>query len=243
MNKRQILLITLFAVLVMSMTMGCALAQMVALQAAPTPTPTKTPRPTYTATLPPTSTPTPTDTPLPPTETPTVTPTFTPVPTDTPTATDTARPRPQVPTDTPTPELPTDTPRPWWPWDIGGINYWPNENFFLTISAYVYDKDKDPAVGYRLHLTNLTNGHTVLSDPSSPLVGSFDPEEPGGKPRKNVEWSAMDAGAWAGEWEVFLTDESGTQLSNIQSFSTGGAGSDLNAVFFNIKQQKVGRYD
>jgi hypothetical protein len=98
-------------------------------------------------------------------------------------------------------------------------------------------------VGYFLHLTNLTNGHTVLSDPSSPLVGSFDPQEPGGKPRKNVEWSAMDANAWAGEWELYLTDESGTVLSNKRSFSTGGPGSDMNAVFFIIKQLKVGRYD
>jgi len=123
------------------------------------------------------------------------------------------------------------------------VNYWPNDNFFLTISAYVYTKQKEPAVGYFLHLTNFTNGHTVLSDPSNPLVGSFDPIDPGGKPRKNVEWSAMDANAWTGEWEVYLTDESGTVLSNKRTFSTGGPGSDMNAVFFNIKQQKVGRYD
>jgi hypothetical protein len=113
----------------------------------------------------------------------------------------------------------------------------------VTISAYVYTKDKDPAVGYRLHLTNHTNGHTVLSDPSLPLVGSFDPEEPGGKPRKNAEWSGMDANAWSGEWDLYLTDESGTVLSNVVSFSTGGPGSDMNAVVFNIKEQKVGRYD
>jgi len=241
MSKRQIILVVLITAIVISATMGCALAQMVALRAAPTPTPTKTPRPTYTVTPLPTDTPTPTNTPLPPTDTPTVTPTFTPLPTDTPTATNTPRPRP--PTDTPTPELPTDTPRPWWPWDIGGVNYWPNDNFFLTISAYVYTKDKDPAVGYRLHLTNLTNGHTVISDPSNDMVGSFDPKEPSGKPRKNVEWSAMDANAWVGEWEVYLTDDSGTQLSNIQNFTTGGPGSGMNAVYFNIKQQKVGRYD
>ncbi len=98
-------------------------------------------------------------------------------------------------------------------------------------------------MGYFLHLTNSTNSHTVLSDPSSPLVGSFDPKDPGGKPRKNVEWSAMDANAWTGEWELYLTDESGTVLSNQRAFSTGGPGSDMNAVFFNIKAQKVGRYD
>lgn len=241
MSHNRTILIVLIAALVVTGTMGCALAQMAAMRAAPTPTPTKTPRPTYTATPLPTSTPTSTDTPLPPTETPTITATFTPLPTDTPTETSTPRPRP--PTDTPTPELPTDTPRPWWPWDIGDANYWPNDNFFMTISAYIQTKDKDPAVGFRLHLTNLTNGNTVLSDPSNDLVGSFDPEEPSGKPRKNVEYSAMDANAWSGEWELYVTDESGAQLSNVRNFTTGGPGSGMNAVFFNIKQQKVGRYD
>ena len=239
MSKKQLVLIGLIAVLAVGGTMGCALAQIVAMGGmAPTPTPTKTPRPTYTATPVATDTPTPTDTPLPPTDTPTATATFTPLPTDTPAPTNTPRPLP--PTDTPTPEPPTPTEKPWWPWEIGGVNYWPNDNFFLTISAYVYDKSKEPAAGYRLHLTNLTNGHTVVTEPSSDLVGTFDPKEPGGKPRKNVEFTALDAGAWAGEWEVYLTDDSGTQLSNIRRFTTSR---EQNAVYFNINQQKAGRYD
>ena len=238
MRKKEVVLIVLIATLALGGSLGCALAQMAAMGAAgPTATPTKTPRPTYTNTPPPTSTPTATATPLPPTPTPTVTPTSTPLPTDTPAPTKTPRPRP--PTATPTPEPPTPTERPWWPYSIGGTNYWPNDNTFLTISAYVMNKKKDPASGLLLHLVNKSNGQTQLSSPSNDLVGSFDPIEPSGKPRKNVEWSAMDASAWAGEWELYLTDESGTQLSNIVTFSTSG---EQNAVYFNIKEEKAGRY-
>jgi hypothetical protein len=239
MEKKQIVLLALITVLMISSSMGCALAQLVALGAsAPTPTPTKTPRPTYTNTPLPTSTPTATNTPLPPTNTPTVTPTSTPQATDTPEPTNTARPRP--PTATPTPAAPTPTERPWFPYSIGDANYWPNDNYFLTISAYVMDKSKDPASGIILHLTNKTNGHTVLSNPSNDLVGSFDPIEPSGKPRKNVEWSAMNARDWVGEWELYVTDSSGTPLSEIKKFSTDAQGQ--NAVYFNIKEEKVGRY-
>jgi outer membrane biosynthesis protein TonB len=240
MNKKHVVLLVLIAALMVSGSMGCGLAQLVAMGgAAPTPTPTKTPRPTYTNTPLPTSTPTATNTPVPPTDTPTVTPTSTPPPTDTPAPTNTARPRP--PTPTPPPPPPTATERPWWPYSIGGANYWPNDNFFLTISGYVMDKKKEPAVGLILHLVNKNNGHTVLSSPSNDLVGSFDQFEPTGKPRKNVEWSAMNARDWAGEWEMYLTDSSGGQLSNIVTFKTTADGSG-NAVYFNIKEEKAGRY-
>jgi hypothetical protein len=239
MKKKQFVLLALIAVLMIGSSMGCALAHLVALGAsAPTPTPTKTPRPTYTNTPLPTSTPTATNTPLPPTNTPTVTPTSTAQPTDTPEPTNTARPRPPTPTQTPAPPPPTE--RPWFPYTIGGTNYWPNDNFFLTISAYVMDKKKEPASGLILHLTNLSNGHTVLSSPSNDLVGSFDPIEPSGKPRKNVEWSAMNARDWVGEWELYVTDASGAHLSEIEKFSTNEQGQ--NAVYFNIKEEKVGRY-
>jgi len=238
MSKKEIVLIVLVATLALGGSLGCALAQMVAMGATgPTATPTKTPRPTYTNTPLATSTPTATATPLPPTPTPTVTPTSTPLPTDTPAPTKTPRPRP--PTATPTPAPPTPTERPWWPYSIGGANYWPNDNTFLTISAYVMNKKKEPASGLFLHLVNKSNGQTQLSSASNDLVGSFDPIEPSGKPRKNVEWSAMDASAWAGEWEMYLTDGSGTQLSNIVNFSTSR---EQNAVYFNIKEEKAGRY-
>ncbi len=238
MKRMHSVLIALIAVLVIS-SMGCAVAQLAALGATdPTPTPTKTPRPTYTNTPLPTSTPTATNTPLPPTDTPTATPTLTPAPTDTPEPTNTARPRP--PTATPPPPEPTATERPWFPYTIGGTNYWPNDNFFLTISAYVLNKKKDPQSGVILHLTNKTNGHTVLSSPSNDLVGSFDPIDPAGKPRKNVEWSAMNARDWVGEWELYVTDASGAQLSEVKTFSTNAQGE--NAVYFNIKEEKVGHY-
>lgn len=239
MTRSQLLLIVMITSLVVTGTMGCALSQFVALNTKPTATPTKTPRPTYTATPPATATPTATDTPLPPTDTPTVTATSTPLPTDTPAPTNTARPRP--PTATFTPEPPTPTEAPWWPFSIGDTNYWKNENFFLTISAYVMNKKKEPAVGYRLHLVNKNNGHEVMSDPSNEMVGSFDPKEPAGKPRKNVEWSAMDARAWSGEWDMYLTDDTGAQLSNIRTFVTDGSGQ--NAVYFNIKEEKAGHFE
>jgi hypothetical protein len=239
MKKKQFVLLALIAVLMVGGSMGCALARLVALGAsAPTATPTKTPRPTYTNTPLPTSTPTATNTPLPPTDTPTVTPTSTPPPTDTPAPTNTARPRP--PTATPTLAPPTATERPWFPYTIGSANYWPNDNFFLTISAYAMNKKKDPAMGLILHLTNTSNGHTVLSSPSNDLVGSFDSIDPSGKPRKNVEWSAMNARDWVGDWEMYVTDSSGAQLSDVKKFSTNEQGQ--NAVYFNITEEKVGRY-
>ena len=92
--------------LLLILTLGCSLGQLIVGNPTPVPTPGRAPRPTFTPTpfVAPTDTPVPpADTPVPATATPAVPATDTPVP---------PTPTPSVPTDTPVPPTPTSPPVP-----------------------------------------------------------------------------------------------------------------------------------
>jgi hypothetical protein len=244
MKFKSILLITIM-VLALAGTSGCALARLVARIAAPTPTPTKTPRPTYTPTPPATDTPTATFTPLP-----TDTPTFTPIPTNTPIPptdtpiphTDTPRPPPptaipdtdgdgltddvdQCPQEAGPAEAngcppPTDTPAPQFPFEKEGPKTWYTDNNYLAFFFYIHDGDTT-LPGYRVKIVSNSFPYETITDPSSPTFGTtaalFAPE--GGR-RTNAGANLGGAGNVAGQWTIYLVDESGNQISDVATLTS-----------------------
>lgn len=144
-----------------------------------------------------------------------------------------------IPTPPPTPRpqptskpAPTNTPVPSFAFQASGPISSPTSNSFLNIFGAVQDQGGAWLAGYQLKATR-NGGDAGLSEPSRP--GYSDASNPGAgdNQHQNMKYEYSDQSA--ADWEVWLVDGGGTQVSNSIRFSTNPGALQWHFITFKLK--------